>query len=165
MLTSPNRAVHETWAKRGMFYAGLAIFLTSFFLTAVGTLSGWDCALFSLMAWGRHDEKISSLAMFGGLINPQVILFSLLAAARTARFLRSLLAVTILFCIPITWVAIYQMSVAGMAMNVGPGHVLWIVGILLMVYPDIPFHFAVPKAGRIASTASPPRAGGPVFPN
>lgn len=128
-----------------MFYVGFAGFLGSFFLRAVGNLSGRECALFSLLTWNSHDNKISSLAMFGGLINPQIILFSLLYASRVARQVRSLLAVTILFCIPITWIAIYQMSVAGMPMNIGPGHVLWIAGILLMIFSDIPIHFSLSK--------------------
>jgi hypothetical protein len=129
-----------------VFYVGFAIFLCSFFVLAVGNLSGRECALFSLLAWNRHDDRISSLAMFGGLINPQIILFSLLYAARWGRPLRSVLAVTILLCIPLTWIAIAQMSFAGIQMRIGPGHVLWIVGILLMVLPELPFRFLPSKA-------------------
>jgi len=85
--------------------------------------------------------------MFGGLINPQIIAFAILVAGRIGRSVRSVLAVGILLCIPISWIAIYQMSVDGMAMNIGPGHVMRIVGILLMVFSDIPFHPSVPKVG------------------
>jgi hypothetical protein len=100
----------------------------------------------SLLAWNSHDDNISALAIFGGSINPQIILVSLLYAARCGRLLRSVLAVTILLCVPLTWVAIAQMSFAGMSMRIGPGHVLWIVGILLMVLPELPFRFLPSKA-------------------
>jgi hypothetical protein len=100
---------------------------------------------FSLLTWNSHNDKISALAMFGGLINPQIILLSLLYAARWGRPLRAVLAVTILLSIPLTWIAIAQMHFAGMPRRIGPGHVLWIAGILLMVLPELPFRFLPSK--------------------
>jgi hypothetical protein len=113
---------------------------------AGGNLSGRECALLSLPTWNSHDDNISALAIFGGFINPQIIRVSLLYAARCGRLLRSVLAVTILLCVRLTWIAIAQMSFAGMSMRIGPGHVLWIVGILLTVLPELPFRFLPSKA-------------------
>jgi hypothetical protein len=132
-----------------LFYFGFAVYLWSFFLTAVGNLLGWDCAIFSLLSRSGPDDKISPLAMFGGLINPQIIIFAALAAGRIGKPVRSVLAVGILICIPLSWIAIYQMS-AGMTMNIGPGHILWLAGILLMIFPDIPVHSRLPKSPNAA---------------
>ena len=118
-------------------YFGLSLFLVSFFLPAVGNLSGLACAEFAIKSW-KHDDKISSLALFGGWLNPQVLLFFFLSALRAALRLRAILTITILFSIPMTWITIHRMSQARMFMDLKIGHLLWIAGILFIVLPKLP---------------------------
>ncbi len=122
-------------------YFGVCLFLLSFSLPAVGNLTGMECAEFAIKYW-PHDDKISSLALFGGWLNPQVLLLFFLSAFRLASPLRGVLTVTILFSIPMTWIAIHRMNVAGMYMDLKVGHFLWIAGILLMVLPNLPLPFS-----------------------
>jgi len=124
-------------------YFGTCLFLLSFSLPAVGNLSGLQCAGFAIKYW-PHDDKISSLALFGGWLNPQVLLLFFLCVFRVASRLRALLTVTILFSIPLTWIAIHRMNAAGMDMDLKVGHFLWIAGILLIVLPNLPLPFAFP---------------------
>src|SRR6266550_6127339 len=86
-------------------YFGVCLFLFSFSLPAVGNLTGMECGEFAIKYW-PHDDKISSLALFGGWLNPQVLLLFFLSAFRLASPLRGVLTVTILFSIPMTWIAI-----------------------------------------------------------
>jgi len=122
-------------------YFGVCLFLLSFSLPAVGNLTGMECAEFAIKYW-PHDDKISSLALFGGWLNPQVLLLFFLSAFRPASPLRGVLTVTILFSIPMTWIAIDRMNVAGMYMDLKVGHFLWIAGILLIVLPNLPLPFS-----------------------
>ncbi len=123
-------------------YLGLFLFLLSFLLPAVGTIKGFESAWWAIIPWPGHDDQISSLAAFGGWLNPEVFLFFCLSVARRGLRLRSLLTVIILFSIPMTWIAIYRMNLSGMAMSpLGVGHYLWVTGILLIVLPDLPSAF------------------------
>ena len=97
-------------------YFGICLFLVSFSLPAVGNLTGLDCAEFAMKYW-PHDDKISSLALFGGWLNPQVLLLFFLSVFRVFSPLRAMLTVTILFSIPMTWIAIHRMNAAGMYMD------------------------------------------------
>jgi hypothetical protein len=94
-------------------YFGICLFLLSFSLPAVGNLSGLQCAGFAIKYW-PYDDQISSFALFGGWLNPQVLLLFFLSVFRVASRLRALLTVTILFSIPMTWIAIHRMNAAGM---------------------------------------------------
>ena len=134
-------------------YLGICLFLLSFSLPAVGAWRGWECALFAIRYW-VHDDKISSLALFGGWLNPQVLLLFFLTVFRVARSLRALLAVTILVSIPMTWIAIHRMSAAGMYMDLKVGHFLWIAGIVLILLPTLPLAFAIPFLRWLAAAAT-----------
>jgi len=135
-------------------YLGLAIFLLSFFLPAVGSLTGFGCAFWALTSWS-HDDKISSLALFGGWLNPIVLVLFFLSVFHRAPRLRAVLTVTTLFSIPMTWVAIHRMNDAGMAMDLNVGHFLWIAGILFIVLPNVRPAFAFSLARWLAvGTAS-----------
>jgi hypothetical protein len=101
-------------------YLGIWLFLLSFSLPAVGNLRGWESAVFAFTS-GTHDDQISSLALFGGWLNPQVLLLFFLTVFRVARYLRALLAVTILFSIAMTWISIHRMSAAGIYLDLKVG--------------------------------------------
>jgi hypothetical protein len=135
-------------------YLGLAIFLLSFFLPAVGPLTGFGCAFWALTSW-NHDDKISSLALFGGWLNPIVLVLFFLSVFRVAPRLRAVLTVTTLFSIPMTWISIHRMNDAGMSMDLKVGHFLWIAGILFITLPNVRPAFAFSLARWLAvGTAS-----------
>lgn len=133
-------------------YLGLSLFLASFFLPAVGNLAGFDCAWFAMISW-KPDEQISRLALFGGWLNLQVLLLFFLSRLRMALRLRALLTVTILFSIPMTWFAIHRMGEARMDMDLKIGHFLWIFGILLIVFPNLPSAYSI-QFGRWLGAAA-----------
>jgi len=136
-------------------YFGICLFLLSFSLPAVGDLSGLECAEFAIRSWTHdHHDEISSLALFGGWLNPQVLLLFFLSVFRVASRLRALLTVSILFSIPMTWIAIHRMNAAGMNMDLKIGHFLWIAGILLIVFPNLPLPFAFPFSRWLAAAAA-----------
>jgi hypothetical protein len=134
-------------------YFGICLFLLSFSLPAVGNLTGLECAEFALQYW-PHDHKISSLALFGGWLNPQVLLLFFLSVFRAFSNFRAVLTVTILFSIPMTWIAIHRMNDAGMYMDLKVGHFLWIAGILFIVLPNLPLPFAFPFTRWLAAAAA-----------
>ena len=118
-----------------LFYVGIGIFVVSFFLPAVNglvDLDGFACAWFSLFAL-QDGMSVSALAFFGGLINPIAIAYVVLRILGRAPRVRSALATTILFFIPITW-----LSLAPSSYRIEIGHIAWIAGILLMIsWPDL----------------------------
>jgi len=124
------------------FYVGFGLYLLSFALPAVlwvgGPLPGWTCAWMSLWVWNLRNQPSelplfagSVLALFGGLINPLVILYVILRGRNKAPKLRSSLSNTILFCIPFTWLCLLVLK-----MEVRVGHIVWIVGLLLMIFSE-----------------------------
>jgi len=131
--------------KRLTLYLGFSIYLLSFFLPAVGPFKGWECAFLALLSI-KHDEKVSSLAFFGGLLNPLMIVYLTLHVAGVARRLGTYLAVALLFCLPMTWFAIALMTNAGMSMELRVGHYLWVAGILLVLVPDLAAILQYPEA-------------------
>jgi hypothetical protein len=91
-------------------YLGLFLFLLSI-LPAGGGFGGFESALWAIGPWPwLHDDKISYLAGFGGWLNPKVLLLFCLFVSGRGQGLRPLLVVTILFPIPMTWIAIYRMD-------------------------------------------------------
>ena len=151
MLSPKASAVSILWAV--VLYFGFCLFMLSFSLPAVGTFTGMQCAGYAIHYWG-HDDKISSLALFGGWLNPQVLLLFLLSVFRVAPRLRAVLVVTILFSIPMTWIAIHRMDAAGMFMELKAGHFLWVAGILLIVLPSVPLVFAFLFARWLAAAGA-----------
>src|SRR5947207_13345333 len=85
----------------------------------------------------QPDDQISALAAFGAWLNPEVLLLFFLSVFQRSPRLRALLVATILFSIPMTWIAINRMDHAGVAVYpLGPGHFLWIARILLIVFAE-----------------------------
>jgi hypothetical protein len=134
-------------------YLGICLFLLSFSLPAVGNLTGLECAEFAIKYW-PHGDKISSLAVFGGWLNPQVLLLFFFSVFRVVSPLRAVLTVTVLFSIPMTWIAIHRMNAAGMYMDLKVGHFLWIAGILFIVLPNLRVPFAFPFTRWLAAAAA-----------
>jgi hypothetical protein len=135
--TSPrqsNSQDQSTVAARAslFLYIGLTIYVASFAMPAIDidgkAWEGWIVAWFALAPW--NTPGASPLAFFGGLINPLMIAYVYLRLLKVAPKIRRYLAVTILVCIPLTWLSLAQMHY-----GVNVGHVAWIVGILLILLP------------------------------
>jgi hypothetical protein len=124
---------------------GVAVFAVAFFLPAcrhggarseiinLGTYKGWQCAQASLVLTGIPETYSSPLllAVFGGLINPVVVIY--LACYRPRFFrLRRILCWIVLFCLISTWAffAIDQFIPL-------IGHFMWIAGIGLILAAGI----------------------------
>lgn len=76
------------------------------------------------------------LSAFAGLINPIAIAYAVLRIRDRAARARRFLMISVLICIPITWLSLYIFCDAG---DLCPyvGHVAWIAGLLLMIFGDI----------------------------
>jgi hypothetical protein len=134
-------------------YFGICLFLLSFSLPALGNLTGLECAGWAIKYW-PHDDKMSSLALFGGWLNPQALLLFFLSISRVFSSLRAVLTITIPFSIPMTWIAIHRMNAAGMYMDLKVGHFLWIAGILFIVLPNLPLPLAFSFTRWLAAAAA-----------
>jgi hypothetical protein len=115
-----------------LFYAGVGLYLFSFFLPAVQLaetpLRGWTCAWYSLDAW--RIPEASRLAIFGGLLNPLAALYILLRLQRRSARLRACISVAIVIFILLTWIAISRMQ-----LGILVGHVVWVAGLTLLLLP------------------------------
>src|ERR1017187_2731246 len=112
------------------FYLGLVVYLVSFFLPAVeqpSPMSGWMCAYLSLWAW---LNKPLWMCFFAGIINPLAIAFVVLRHRNRAPKTRRVIALAVLACIPITWLFLSDME-----LGIRVGHVVWIAGLLLILFP------------------------------
>jgi hypothetical protein len=70
------------------------------------------------------------LCLFGGIINPLILAYIVLRFRNAAPALHTVLAFSVLACIPLAWLS---MSDFGAAVRVG--HVFWIAGLLFMLLP------------------------------
>jgi hypothetical protein len=116
--------------------AGLALYLTSFFLPAVGghpPMIGWQCAWLALMIPFREMSGVTSLVLLAsGLINQLLLIYLSMRTAGARLAARSRVALSALCLIPMSW-----LFIAMMRQPVGIGHVLWAAGLLLIVLPDL----------------------------
>jgi len=148
---SENKIAPSVWPPEGrrsrlLRDVGLCLFLVSFFLPALGDMGGFQAAFFGIVfvrPW-QPDDKLVPLAAFGAWLNPEVLLLFSLSVFQRCPRVRALLVVTILFSIPMTWIALRRMDHGGVAVYpLGPGHFLWIAGILLIVFAESPaFRFS-----------------------
>ncbi len=131
-------------------YVGLGAYGASFFLPAVGFWRGWECAVLSLLFSLSKDDKVSPLALFGGILNFLLIAYLLLRIAKKGATLRAFLTVESLFC-----VAMSRFALQHMEMDLNIGYYMWTTAILLILLPDIPSVFTIPSARWLATAALP----------
>jgi hypothetical protein len=132
---------------RTIFFAGLALYVISFFLLAVSfgdpsafnprPLHGWACADIALVEpWnsnGLSDLREAPFAwaalLLSGLINPVFLIAAALAWLQRAR--RAVLTLTIatLAMIPFCWVVFHYEK-----LHPREGHFLWILGMILVLF-------------------------------
>jgi hypothetical protein len=125
---------------------GMATYLASFFLPAVGGgsrwIPGWDCARTTLiLAFGKFDSlSLNLLGMGLGLVNPLVLLYFASWAFHAGERVRFGIAMAATALIPLSW-----RFIAAIHLAVGIGHVLWVGGLLLMLLPELVWFF---RGGR-----------------
>lgn len=120
------------------FYIGLGLYVASFALPAVSLngqpMIGWGCAWVSLWLWTNPKDS-SVLVVFGGLINPLAILYAVLRLSSKASKLRGYLTSAIFLCIPFTWLCLLDLKMEALV-----GHIVWIVGLLLLIVSEAAVH-------------------------
>jgi len=117
---SENKIAPSVWPPEGrrsrlLRDVGLCLFLVSFFLPALGDMGGFQAAFFGIVfvrPW-QPDDKLVPLAAFGAWLNPEVLLLFSLSVVQRCPRVRALLVVTILFSIPMTWIALRRMDHGG----------------------------------------------------
>lgn len=134
-----------------LFWIGILVYVSSFFLRAVGDsipnstpLRGYHCAMFALTLPLKdlHDfvfggptpvlSFFSALSLFvSGLINPVLVVTLILDVIRPYDRIVSRLRYALLFMIPFCWAFFYLENQRPMA-----GHFIWIAGILLTIYSE-----------------------------
>ncbi len=130
-------------AARAIRYArilGYLVFLAAFFLPAVrqpgndDTFRGSFCAWITLINTFNRDVWHSKdfLAILSGWINPLMLLYVASLFSRRLSLFRHIVAVLVVLFILGTWVYFYLEPLAPLI-----GHVLWIVGILLILAGEV----------------------------
>jgi len=113
-----------------LLYIGMAIFALSFLLPAVAReheiFMGYSCALRAI--------QFRSWVMLSGVTNPLILLYLALRLTDRARKTRRLSAFGVLGCIGVAWYVIAELE-----LTVLLGHVLWILGMFLILGRDLAF--------------------------
>jgi len=137
--------------------AGLVLFIVAFFLPAchdtdsgsllhTARLMGWQCAWLSISMIFDSAAIFSPLffAFLGGCINPLILIYLLLGFTKRFAKMKKGLVVAVLLCMVSTWVFFVVGHFVPLI-----GHVLWIAGALLILYPELA---ALPRGGNRALT-------------
>jgi hypothetical protein len=118
-------------SKPATFYLGLGLYVFSFFLPAVESFArmpGWMCAYMALIAWPNEHLW---LCLFGGIINPLILVYIFLRFRDNApQGLRAISALSVLACVPLAWLSLSDLGAA-----IRVGHVFWIAGLPLILLP------------------------------
>ncbi len=79
--------------------------------------------------FGLDNKEVNGLAVFGGLLNPIAIAYTVLRIRDRAPDTRFFLAGAILAFIPLTWLSLIVMH-----LGISIGHVAWIAGLILIIH-------------------------------
>jgi hypothetical protein len=147
-----SSTVASTPAKPTIFILqilGICVFVLAFFLPAVSAgpgnpLKGWECALITLTSIIRAEtyHSASFLAAISGLLNPLIVLYLVCSLIPRLRGLvRRLFAGLVLVCMIATWIFF---GLAHLSPRIG--HILWIVGALLILCGELRHHMPAAAA-------------------
>jgi hypothetical protein len=131
--------------RRVILEIGLALYVGSFFLMAVGDLGrgspipGYDCAWMALtFPWGPNlfghqglfENKFLDYlgVLLSGWINPTFLVAALFVFLRPSARTTRVLAIAVLAMIPFCWIVFHYHG-----MYPREGHVVWIAGMLLVL--------------------------------
>jgi hypothetical protein len=123
----------------GLILYGIAFFLPACSVGGSGgdapdILKGYTCAWVTLMNTFSAEAWHSSyfLAVLSGWINPLLVLYLIFLLFPIFRWPRRVAAVLIALFVAGTWVFFKMLSIAPLT-----GHILWVVGILLILAGEI----------------------------
>jgi hypothetical protein len=141
--TVPDDVLRDAHTRKRLrliaFAIGAAVYITSFFLPAVGIprepVSGWICAEVALAAPLQTSGNgfFTWILFTCGLINPMALAYSVLLVSDAFGAFRRGIGIAALSFIPLSWICIFRGT---SPMTVAIGHVAWIAGLLLMMGPE-----------------------------
>lgn len=128
--------------------AGIALFVTAFFLPAVrspgtgagsGPLLGWMCALVAASATGgifrapgagiQGKDVLGIVCLtLSGWVNPLVLFYLVASIWRRLATIRCVLGAAVLVCLIATWVFLFKAPMIPLV-----GHYVWAAGVLLIL--------------------------------
>lgn len=128
--------------------AGIFFWVLAFFLPACNTrgsyyddpLYGWQCAKLTLRMMGPvSNEAIAhgwfrTLMILSGWANPLLMIYLAIGLQHRFEIARRYLALMITACLVASWLFLFLIA----HMMVLIGHFLWVVGILLILFPEWP---------------------------
>ncbi len=118
------------------FAVGLLLYAVAFFLPAVGSYSGWQCARIVSGAFFTLPQTLGNVnALLIALLNPLVVLFVIRELTGRLAGARVFLTVLIIISIGATWVLLFGSE--GDDLRIRIGHMLWVGGILLIIAPEL----------------------------
>jgi hypothetical protein len=140
---------------------GFCIYVAAFFLPACRepattgvrspeTYKGWFCAWVTLINTFSHDVWHSKdfLAILSGWINPLILLYLVFLMWRSLVWPRRIVAAAIVVFMVATWIYFALLPMVPLI-----GHVLWIVGALMILSGEVVGRGAA-SAGRDTSPSS-----------
>jgi hypothetical protein len=147
-----------------ILFSGLVIYAFSFVLVAVTAnhekVSGFDCAYLTMGSWSSLLEPRSLLRghvlgnlaiLASGSINVSFAIAVSLRASRRHPRAVALSRLLVLLMIPCSWIVMYDQ-----AARPREGHVLWIIGMLLVLFSEELSR--LPRPRRATPGASPKSA-------
>jgi hypothetical protein len=140
---------------------GFCIYVLAFFLPACREVAtagvttpdrykGWFCALitltntFSMGVWRSKD----CLAILSGWINPLILIYMILLAVPKLVWPRRIVAGAVVAFMIATWIYFALVPMVPLI-----GHVLWIIGALLILAGEVVGHENAPVEGEIPGPA------------
>jgi hypothetical protein len=141
--------------------AGLALFTAAFFLPAcrdtenggflhAARFAGWECAWLSISMIFDRSAVLSPLffAFLGGCINPLILIYLLIDVTKRFAKVQKALCAAVLLCMIATWAFFVLAHFVPLI-----GHMLWIAGALLILYPEFATLF---RPNHNPTAADPP---------
>jgi hypothetical protein len=138
-------------ARLTLLSTGAIIYLLSFFCPAVSLgesngmvqsgrlLPGWTCAYLALrLGTTALSSPPGLILLLAGLLNPLTVGSAALSLGQNRSSMRGAVACSVPICLVSAW-----MFLAFTHSAVHIGHVLWVVGIVLIVGPEIVSTFSV----------------------
>jgi hypothetical protein len=119
--------------------AGFCLYAIAFFLPAVGSMRGWECA-WIVSAVALHWPESAGQLVYPviALLNPLVLFYLVTTLARRLQSRRGILIIAILICVVATAsLVLFQQSSSDTKIHIG--YVMWTAGILLMIAPELRF--------------------------
>jgi hypothetical protein len=138
--------------RRELFWLGWIVYISSFFLAAVGPSNqsrptlGYFCAYATLLfSWQQANHWLHGMpsidkpleyvsVLVSGWINPVFLIAVIVTSFKRLKSLARLAAIIVVFMIPSCWFVFYYYQ-----LYPREGHILWIAGMLMVLCSRIEF--------------------------